>query len=186
MLPQYYSGCGARPQHVGSTPARPAVASMGIRRAERSATRSSRGTRSGTGPSRIGSLRARQFRDAYRQAFDPASRRSSAPGPDLVSTHGPHGRHAEIQHAGQAHRLDRDLPRRMIRDHLRDTPNCAVDRSDYLRARTTALAGSLPSWPDIHTLVSTNESRSTPCAMPSPSSIQTRSSVARLPVALLA
>src|SRR5699024_9337958 len=50
-------------------------------------------------------------------------------------------------------------------------------------ARTTADGLGLPSSPAIHTLVATSASRSTPCSMPSPVSIHTRSSVARLPVA---
>ena len=40
--------------------------------------------------------------------------------------------------------------------------------------------------PASQVLVATTASRSTPCSMPSPVSIQTRSSVARLPVALFA
>ena len=48
---------------------------------------------------------------------------------------------------------------------------------------TTRDGDGRPSCPAIHALVATSASRSTPCAMPSPSSIQTRSSVARLPVA---
>ena len=40
-----------------------------------------------------------------------------------------------------------------------------------------------PSWLAIHTLVDTSLARSTPVSIPMPCSIQTRSSVARLPVA---
>jgi len=50
-------------------------------------------------------------------------------------------------------------------------------------ARTTRDGDGRPSCSAIHPLVATSASRSTPCSTPSPSSIQTRSSVARLPVA---
>src|SRR5690606_2459980 len=52
-----------------------------------------------------------------------------------------------------------------------------------LRALTTRDGLGRPGSSAIHTLVSSNLSTSTPCSIPSPSSIQTRSSVARLPVA---
>ena len=54
------------------------------------------------------------------------------------------------------------------------------------RARTVREGLGRPSWPAIHTLVAVRRPRSTPVSMPRPCSIQTRSSVARLPVALLA
>src|SRR6186713_1731072 len=54
------------------------------------------------------------------------------------------------------------------------------------RAVTTLDGLGRPNWPAIHALVATSLSRSTPVSMPSPLSIQTRSSVARLPVALSA
>src|SRR5688500_11618286 len=54
------------------------------------------------------------------------------------------------------------------------------------RARTTADGLGRPSRPAIQTLVAATSSRSTPVSIPRPDSIQTRSSVARLPVALLA
>src|SRR5690606_42045939 len=52
-----------------------------------------------------------------------------------------------------------------------------------MRALTTRDGLGRPSFSAIHTLVSSILSTSTPCSSPSPSSIQTRSSVARLQVA---
>src|SRR5699024_8571526 len=62
------------------------------------------------------------------------------------------------------------------------------DRGRYWppSARTGADGLGRPRTPAIHVLVRTSASRSTPCSMPSPVNIQTRSSVARLPVALRA
>ncbi len=54
------------------------------------------------------------------------------------------------------------------------------------RAWTTREGLGRPSCPAIQTLVATRLSRSTPVSIPSPCSIHTRSSVARLPVALSA
>src|SRR5690606_25317804 len=84
-----------------------------------------------------------------------------------------------------------------LRAHLpgRRIPRRPVARADVLRAdaaqapdsaRATAEAGVLPSASAMKTDVSTTASRSTPVSMPSPRSIHTRSSVARLPVALFA
>src|SRR6185312_16453126 len=53
-------------------------------------------------------------------------------------------------------------------------------------AVTTREGEGRPSCSAIQTLVSTRAERSTPVSTPAPSSAQTRSSVARLPVALLA
>ncbi|TNC23438.1 hypothetical protein FG385_22150 [Amycolatopsis alkalitolerans] len=56
-------------------------------------------------------------------------------------------------------------------------------RGGAASAVTTREALGFPSFSAIHTLVSTNAGRSAPCWMPRPSRSQTRSSVARLPVA---
>ena len=64
--------------------------------------------------------------------------------------------------------------------------DAAAHDPDCASARTTAEGLGRPRCPAIHALVSTSAARSTPCSMPRPVSIQTRSSVARLPVALLA
>src|SRR5215211_1377772 len=50
-------------------------------------------------------------------------------------------------------------------------------------AATTREGDGLPNSAASHRLVSTRAGKSTPVSMPRPSSIQTRSSVARLPVA---